>query len=121
MRAADTRAWLARAQDDLNRARALWQEYRNTGAIEASQRIETTISIPFKTRARLLSDASRYAQQGTQIYAQVDAAGAERWAAIRDEINAEAKAQRSALQDLRNVLEPALLKSKLALLGDPNP
>ena len=112
---------MARAQDDLNRARALWQEYRNTGAIEASQRIETTISIPFKTRARLLSDASRYAQQGTQIYAQVDAAGAERWAAIRDEINAEAKAQRSALQDLRNVLEPALLKSKLALLGDPNP
>ena len=112
---------MARAQDDLNRARALWQEYRNTGAIEASQRIETTISVPFKTRARLLSDASRYAQQGTQIYAQVDAAGAERWAAIRDEIRAEAQAQRSALQDLRNVLEPALLKSKLALLGDTGP
>ena len=112
---------MARAQDDLNRARALWQEYRNTGAIEASQRIETTISVPFKTRARLLSEASRYAQQGTQIYAQVDPAGAERWAAVRDEINAEAKAQRSALQDLRNVLEPTLLKSKLALLGDPTP
>ena len=112
---------VARAQDDLNRARALWQEYRTTGAIEASQRIETTISVPFRTRARLLSDASRYAQQGTQIYSQVDPAGAERWAAIRDEINAEAKAQRGALQDLRNVLEPALLKSKLALLGDPSP
>jgi pSer/pThr/pTyr-binding forkhead associated (FHA) protein len=116
---------MARAQDDLNRARALWQEYRNTGAIEAAQRIETTISVPFKTRARLLSEASRYAQQGTQIYSQIhpqgDAAGAERWAAIRDEIKAEAKAQRSALQDLRNVLEPALLKSKLALLGDTGP
>jgi pSer/pThr/pTyr-binding forkhead associated (FHA) protein len=113
---------LARAQDDLNRARALWQEYRSGGAIEASQRIETTISVAFKARARLLADASRCAQQGTQIYAQMsaDAAGAERWAAIRDEIDAEAQAQRRALQDLRNVLEPALLKAKLALLGGPS-
>lgn len=116
---------MGRAQDDMKRARALWQEYRNTGAIEASQRIETTISVPFRTRARLLADASRYAHQGAQIYAQIqapgDVAGAERWAAIRDEISAETQAQRSALQDLRNVLEPALLKSKLALLGDPIP
>ena len=116
---------MARAQDDMNRARALWQEYRNTGAIEASQRIESTISTPFRTRARLLADASRYAHQGAQIYSQIqapgDAAGAERWAAIRDEIRAETQAQRSALNDLRNVLEPALLKSKLALLGDTNP
>ncbi|CAM3801304.1 FHA domain-containing protein [Polaromonas hydrogenivorans] len=112
---------MARAQDNLNRARTLWQEYRNTGPIEASQRIETTISSLFRTRARLLSEASRYANQSTQVYAQVDAAGAERWTAIRDEIKAEAKAQRSALQDLRNVLEPELLKSKLALLGDASP
>ena len=116
---------MARAQDDMNRARALWQEYRNTGAIEASQRIETTVSAPFKARARLLSDASRYAHQGAQIYAQIptpaDAASAQQWAAVRDEIRAEAQAQRSALQDLRNVLEPALLKAKLALLGEVGP
>jgi hypothetical protein len=52
-----------------------------------------------------------------QIYSQVDAAGAGQWAAIREEIQAEASQQRSALQDLRNVLEPDLLKAKLALLG----
>ena len=109
---------IARAQDDMNRARALWQEYRNDGAIEASQRIETTISDQFRTRARLLADASRYAQRGMQICAQVDAAEAGHWAAIRDEIQTEARQQRSALQDLRNVLEPDLLKTKLALLGD---
>ena len=109
---------IARAQETLNRARALWQEYRNDGAIEASQRIETTISDQFRTRARLLADASRYAQQGMQIYSQVDAAGAGQWAAIRDEIRTEARQQRSALQDLRNVLEPELLRTKLALLGE---
>jgi pSer/pThr/pTyr-binding forkhead associated (FHA) protein len=108
---------IAQAQDAMNRARVLWQEYRNGGAIEASQRIETTISEQFRTRARLLSEASRYAQRGMQIYSQVDAAGAGQWAAIREEIQAEASQQRSALQDLRNVLEPDLLKAKLALLG----
>lgn len=109
---------IARARDSMNRARAQWQEYRNSGAIDASQRIETSISDTFRTRARLLSGARRDAQQGMQIYAQVDAAGAEQWAAIRDEIQAEARQQRRALEDLRNVLEPGLLKSKLALLGD---
>jgi pSer/pThr/pTyr-binding forkhead associated (FHA) protein len=109
---------IARAQESMNRARALWQEYRHDGAIEASQRIETRISDQFRIRARLLADASRFAQQGMQIYSQVDAAGAGRWAAIRDEIQAEARRQRSALQDLGNVLEPELLRTKLALLGD---
>jgi len=109
---------LARAQESMNRARALWQEYRNNGVIEASQRIETTISDQFRTRARLLSAASSYAQQGMQLYAQVDAARPDPWIALHDEIRTEAQQQRSALLELRNVLAPELLKSKLALLGD---
>lgn len=111
---------IARAQDAMNRARMLWQEYRSNGGIDASQRIETSISDQFRTGARLLADASRYAQQGFLIYAQVDAAGAGQWAAIRDEIESEARQQRSALHELSNVVEPQLLKTKLALLGDPN-
>jgi len=111
---------IARAQDAMNRARTLWQEYRSEGAIDASQRIETSISKQFRTRARLLADASSYAQQAFLIYSQVDAAGATHWTAIRDEIESEARGQRSALHDLSNVVEPELLKSKLALLGEPN-
>jgi len=111
---------IARAQDAMNRARALWQEYRSTGAIDASLRIETSISDQFRIRASLLAEASRYAQQGFLIYSQVDAAGAAQWAAIRDEIKSEAREQRSKLDDLSNVVEPELLKAKLALLGGPN-
>lgn len=110
---------VARAQQYMNQARALWQEYRNHGAIETSQRIETAISGEFRTRARLLSEADRHARQGMRIYAQTDAAAADPWTAIRDEIRAEARAQRSALLELRNVLEPELLQNKLALLGGP--
>jgi hypothetical protein len=109
---------LARAQDAMNRARLLWQDYRNQGAIEASQRSETAISDPFRARARLLSDASSAAQQATQMYAQLGAAAPEELAAIHGEIKTEAQQQRSALRELRNVLAPELLKSKLALLGD---
>jgi hypothetical protein len=38
--------------------------------------------------------------------------------AIGDEIQAEARAQRSALLDLRNVLDAQLVKEKLSLLGE---
>lgn len=111
---------IARAQDAINQARTLWQEYQSSGAIDASQRIDTSISDQFRTRASLLADASRYAQQSFVIYSQVDAAGATQWTAIRDEIESEAREQRSKLHDLSNVVEPELLKTKLALLGDHN-
>jgi hypothetical protein len=109
---------LAGAQESMNRARALWQEYRNNGAIEAGQRVETTISSTFRTRARLLSEARRLARQAAQIYAQVGTAAPAQWSTIGDEIRIEAEQQRNALLELRNVLAPELLKGKLTLLGE---
>jgi hypothetical protein len=109
---------IARAQDAMNRARMSWEEYRRNGAIDASQRIETSISDQFRSSARLLAEASRSAQQGLLLYSQVDPAGAAQWTGIRDEIEAEAREQRTRLHDLSNVVEPELLKTKLALLGD---
>jgi pSer/pThr/pTyr-binding forkhead associated (FHA) protein len=111
---------IARAQGAMDQARTLWQEYRSSGAIDAALRIETSISDQFRTRARLLAEASRYAQQSFLIYSQVDGAGAAPWIAIRGEIESEARQQRSSLHDLGNVIEPELLQSKLALLGDSN-
>jgi hypothetical protein len=109
---------VARAQSLTNRARALWQEYRSGGAIDASQRIETSISNRFRNQARLLSEAKQAAQRGAEIYALLGVTGSDPSAAIRDEINAEAQAQRSALLELRNVLDPALVRDKLSLLGE---
>jgi pSer/pThr/pTyr-binding forkhead associated (FHA) protein len=109
---------LARAQDLMSRARASWQEYRNNGAVDAAQRVETTISTAFRTRARSLSEARAQAQRATQIYAQLSAEVPAQWSAIREEIAIEADQQRSALLELRNVLAPDLLKGKLALLGE---
>jgi pSer/pThr/pTyr-binding forkhead associated (FHA) protein len=113
-------AVIARAQEAMNRAGSAWQEYRSNGAIDAAQRIETSISDKFRNAARSLSEASRYARQGFLLYSQVDTAGAAPWAAIREEIEAEAGQQRSKLHDLKHVVEPELLKTKLALLGEPH-
>jgi hypothetical protein len=110
---------VARAQALTSRARVLWQEYRANGAIDAAQRIETTISNTFKTQARLLSDARQTALRGVQLFALVGVAAADpSAAALRDEINAEALLQRNALLDLRNVLDSQLVKEKLSLLAE---
>jgi pSer/pThr/pTyr-binding forkhead associated (FHA) protein len=109
---------LGRAQESMGRARALWQEYRGNGAIDAMQRVETAISNSFRTRARLLATARRQAQLALQIYAQLNAVPSAEWRAIHEEIRIESEQQRSALAELRNVLEPELLRAKLALLGD---
>jgi hypothetical protein len=52
------------------------------------------------------------------VVAQVNADRPAPWSMIRDEIRTETEQQRTALLDLRNVLDPELLKTKLALLGE---
>lgn len=111
----------ARADGLMGRARASWQDYRRNGGISAAQRIETTVSAAFRAQARLLADARQNAQRAGQLQALLGAGAADPSAAVRDEIQAEAQTQRTALQDLRNVLDPQLVKDKLALLGETPP
>ncbi|MET1084417.1 MAG: FHA domain-containing protein, partial [Burkholderiales bacterium] len=88
-------------------------------AIDGRQRLKAAITDEFRTQARLLSEAHESAQQGTRIYAQLKATRPSRWRKVQEEIKGEVEQQRSALLDLRHVLEPAPLKAKLALLGGP--
>lgn len=106
-----------RAQELLGSAQAKWTRYRESGAIEGAQRLEASISPRFRTQAMLLSESRREVQQGMRIYAQLKTSGPAQWGKLQEEINAEMETQRKALQDLRNVLEPRLLRAKLALLG----
>lgn len=111
---------LARAQESLNRAESLWRQYRENGAIEGRQRLQAEISSAFRTQTQLLSEANDAAQRGMRIYRQLKLAHPARWTKVQEEIRAEAELQRKSLLDLRNVLEPGLLKAKLALLGGRN-
>lgn len=107
-----------RANTLLNRAATGWRQYRNNGLIAAEQRLETGISAKFRAQAKLLADAQDDARQGLRIYAQLKADDTAQWNKIRDDIQAEIDAQRRALNELRMVLDPAVLKAKLAMVGE---
>jgi pSer/pThr/pTyr-binding forkhead associated (FHA) protein len=109
----------ARAQGLMSQAQTLWQQYRTNGGIGGSQRLESGVSDTFRTQARLLSDAQDASTRGMRILRQVKADQG-RWTTLANEIDAEADLQRRSLQDLRMVLEPNLLKAKLALIGGIN-
>lgn len=108
---------LRQAQETANRAQLLWARYRENGPITGGQRLESSISGPFRSQAGLLAQAQRDAQQGLRTYMQLKMDYPAQWKKTQDEIDAEAEQQRRALLELRNVLEPGLLKTKLALLG----
>lgn len=108
---------LRRAQALMNGALASWRQYRRDGALGGEQRLEPEISAKFRAQARLLSGASAQARQGMRIYAQLKVGDTAQWSQVRDDIEAEAELQRRSLQELRMVLNPAVLKGKLALIG----
>ncbi len=108
----------ARAQTLMAQAQTSWQQYRTNGGIGGSQRLESGVSDVFRTQARLLSDAQDAATRGMRIFRQVKADSATaKWTALASEIDTEADLQRRSLQDLRMVLEPGLLNTKLSLIG----
>lgn len=108
----------ARAQSLMTQAQTSWQQYRTNGGIGGSQRLESGVSDVFRTQARLLSDAHDAATRGMRIFRQVKADSATaKWSALVNEIDTEADLQRRSLQDLRMVLEPGLLNTKLSLIG----
>jgi hypothetical protein len=101
----------------MNGALASWRQYRRDGAIGGEQRLESEISGKFRTQARLLSNASAQARQGMRIYTQLKVGDTAQWSQLQEDINSETELQRRSLQELRMVLNPALLKAKLALIG----
>jgi len=108
---------IARAQELLLRAQSLWKEYRADGPIGGTQRLEAGISPGFRNEARLLSDAQTAARQGMRIYTQLKADHPAEFDRLLADIDAEASLQRRSLTELRMVLDPGLLKAKLALIG----
>jgi pSer/pThr/pTyr-binding forkhead associated (FHA) protein len=108
---------LAQAHAQLERAQTLWRQYRANGSIGGTQRLESGISDKFRRQARLLTDAQASAHQGMRVYTQLKADHPSQWDQLVEDIDAESALQRRSLEELRMVLEPGLLKAKLALIG----
>lgn len=111
---------LRRARELMASALAAWKQYRANGVIGGEQRLEPGISPKFRAQARLLSQAQDDARQGMRIFTQLragESADLAQLAKVEQEIRAEAEQQRHALRELSTVLDPAVLKAKLALIG----
>jgi hypothetical protein len=111
---------VAREQVAVSKARMLWQDYRDSGGIDAAQRTDSAVSDNFRGLAQQLAEAQRAVQQAWVIASLIDPAAAAQWSALRGEIEAEIQQQRSSLDALSHVLQPELLKAKLALLDGSN-
>lgn len=109
---------LGRAQQLVARAQAQWRQYRENGAIAGSQRLESGISGTFRTQARLLTEAQAAVAQGMRTYELLKADKPAESIKLQEEIETEADMQRRSLKELNRVLEPELLKAKLALIGE---
>ncbi|SPA37869.1 putative Forkhead-associated protein [Cupriavidus taiwanensis] len=111
---------LRRARELMASALAAWKQYRANGVIGGEQRLEPGISPKFRAQARLLSQAQDDARRGMRIFTQLragESADLAQLAKVEQEIRAEAEQQRHALRELGTVLDPAVLKAKLALIG----
>lgn len=108
---------IKRAEDMMARAQSSWRRYRDNGAIAGAQRLEAGVSNEFRTQARLLADAATEANRGARIYQDLKAGYPPQWAKLQSEIQAEAELQRRSMLELQRVIEPGVLKAKLALLG----
>ncbi|MBV8271388.1 MAG: FHA domain-containing protein [Cupriavidus sp.] len=109
---------LRRANTLLNQGATAWRQYRNNGLIAGEQRLETGISAKFRAQAKLLADAQADVRQGLRIYDQLKVEDTAQWGKIRDDIQAEIDMQRRSLNELRMVLDPAVLNTKLELVGE---
>ncbi|RJF96354.1 FHA domain-containing protein [Noviherbaspirillum saxi] len=108
---------IKQADDILARAQVSWRRYRENGAIAGAQRLESGVSNEFRAQARLLSGASEDANKGARIYQDLKVTYPSQWAKLQSEIQAEAELQRRSMMELQRVIEPGVLKAKLALLG----
>ncbi|WP_228536260.1 FHA domain-containing protein [Noviherbaspirillum malthae] len=106
-----------RAEEMLNRAQAQWRRYRDNGSIGGAQRLESGVSGQFRAQARLLTDANENAVKGTRLYKELKIQYPVQWDKLQADIAAEAELQRRSMMELQRVLDPGVVKAKLALLG----
>lgn len=110
---------LPRAQLAWQMASARWKAYLQEGGIRGALRLEDSVSVDFRRRAQLLSQARSQAEQGLMLYQSLQRDPSFEQRALYDKIRSETQLQRRSLRQLSMVLDPALLEAKLGLLVEP--
>jgi hypothetical protein len=110
---------LEKSQASLMGAQAYWDEYLKGGGISGLLRLDTKVSEEFRRKAGLLRSAFEGLSSGASTYGLLKRELPETWKTLQKNILEEVKTQRLRLNDLKNVLEPAVSSEKLKLLPNP--
>lgn len=105
-----------RLDESMRRVQGYWNEYRNAGGIPGVVRVEERVSERFAGQAKRLSKAYDEITSGARTYQLLQVTPSDEWQSLQEQVVNEVQRQRRSLQDLNIVLEPALLRAKLALL-----
>jgi pSer/pThr/pTyr-binding forkhead associated (FHA) protein len=100
----------------LLRARDYWNNYENAGGIPGVVRVEDRVSERFSSQAKRLSSAYDEVVATSRTYRLLQVTPSAEWQSLQEQVVNEVERQRRWLQDLNIVLEPALLRAKLAML-----
>jgi pSer/pThr/pTyr-binding forkhead associated (FHA) protein len=109
---------LPRLDESLGRIRTSWTEYENAGGIPGMVRVEERVTERFTSQAKRLTSAYQQVTSGARTYQLLQVTPSAEWQTLQQKIVNEVERQRRWLQDLSIVLEPGLLRAKLALLPD---
>ena len=101
-------------------AQANWDSYMKGGKISGLLRLDTKLSEEFRRKAGLLRSAFEAFSSGAGIYGLLNRELPETWKTLEKTILDEVQTQRMRLDDLRNVLDPAVSSEKLKLLPNPS-
>lgn len=109
-------AMLASLERAAGVARAQWNAYSGDGGIPGVLRLQQSLTETFRVQATRLANAVVAIIQATDGFQLLEAQTPAAWLTLRAEIVNEIVRQRRALEDLKRVMEPALVDSKLNLM-----
>ncbi len=109
---------LAKAQQLLAEAKAIWGKYLSDGRISGITRLESSVSAAFRQQAARLSNTHEKSSQAIAIYRFLDSEAPERDLQMYDDILRETRLQRRSMQELKMVLESDLYETKISLLPE---
>ncbi|MDY6837282.1 MAG: FHA domain-containing protein [Thermodesulfobacteriota bacterium] len=111
---------LKKSQASFMEAQAKWDDYLKGGGISGLLRLDTKVSEEFRRKAGLLRTAFEAFSSGASIYGLLNRELPDTWKTLEKTILDEVQIQRLRLDDLRNVLDPAVSSEKVKLLPNPS-
>ena len=108
----------ARLEEEAAVARDEWRAFLEAGGIPGALRLQKAVSEQYSQQAARLGAAQGAVLRATDGYSLIQSEVPADWLSLRREIGNEVARQHRAMEDLKRVMDPGLIDSKLQLLPE---